>query len=98
MASSLSFGSSVQPVALPDSDYNIIPGKISRVTGWGALSQGGASANQLQVVEVPILAIDYCINAYGAENVTSRMLCAGYFEEGGKDACQVININQLVNR
>lgn len=89
LASSLSFGSAVQPIALPQQGQAFVPGKISRVTGWGATTENGSPASQLQVVEIPLMTTEQCRNSYGVENVTERMFCAGY-PEGGKDACQVI--------
>lgn len=90
LASSLNFGSAVAPIPLPESSYPIVPGQISQVTGWGALTEGGAAAYQLQVVEVPLVSLEECTEAYGADNITERMLCAGY-PQGAKDACQVMN-------
>lgn len=63
-------------------------GDIAFVTGWGALTEGGASSNQLQVVDVPLVSLEECRAAYGTSSITDRMVCAG-FPEGGKDACQV---------
>lgn len=88
LASSLSFGSAVAPIPLPPSDYRLVPGQISYVTGWGVLVENGSSAYQLQVVQVPLISLEECVAAYGAPNITERMLCAGY-TEGQKDACQV---------
>lgn len=95
VSSALPFGSTVQPIPLPESDYLFVPGKISQITGWGSLTEGGLPPSQLQVVEVPVLALEVCIGAYGAENVTDRMLCAGDFDNGGIDACQVTQSNML---
>jgi secreted trypsin-like serine protease len=63
-------------------------GTTMKTTGWGATSQGGATTNKLQVVEVPKVAKAECNKptSYNGE-VTDRMLCAGY-ASGGKDACQ----------
>lgn len=67
-------------------------GEIAQVTGWGALREQGSSPNQLQVVEVPVVSLDECIEAYVTiNNVTDEMMCAGY-PQGGKDACQVMRI------
>lgn len=63
-------------------------GTTMKTTGWGATSQGGATTNALQVVEVPKVAKAVC-NAPKSYNgrVTDRMLCAGY-KAGGRDACK----------
>jgi trypsin len=57
------------------------------VTGWGALSQGGATSNVLQKVVVPVVPDAVCNTSYRGK-ITANMLCAGYMVEGGKDACQ----------
>lgn len=88
LASPLSFGSAIAPVALPAPNQPYEAGEVSSITGWGALNEGGSSPSQLQVVEVPLVSLEECRSAYGVESITDRMLCAG-LPEGGKDACQV---------
>ena len=63
-------------------------GKISTVTGWGALSSGGPSPDLLHQVEVPIVSTAVCNDptSYNGD-ITENMMCAG-FAAGGKDACQ----------
>lgn len=58
------------------------------VTGWGALSSGGASPTNLRKVNVPMVSRANCNdrNSYNGQ-ITSRMLCAGY-DAGGRDSCQ----------
>lgn len=55
------------------------------VTGWGRTSEGGALAEQLMEVQMPIISNELCNFSYGI--ITENMLCAGY-ENGGYDACQ----------
>ncbi len=59
-------------------------GVMSVITGWGALSWGGAGTNILQAAQVPITDN---IGSYPAALITPDMLLAGY-PEGGVDACQ----------
>lgn len=40
----------------------------------------------LQSTEIPVVNREICQEKYGADVVTTRMICAGY-PEGGKDAC-----------
>ncbi|KAI7815151.1 Serine protease [Rhyzopertha dominica] len=87
LASSLSFTNAIGPVALPRLNDPLPVGQYSVVTGWGALSEGGASASQLQAVGVPVVSLEACRAAYGQNRVSEFMMCAGY-PEGGKDACQ----------
>lgn len=58
------------------------------VTGWGAIREGGAVHEQLQMAATPFVSNEQC-NAPAAYNgrVSKTMLCAG-FSEGGVDACQ----------
>ena len=62
------------------------PGLDATITGWGALSQGGASPENLHQVTVPIVSDAACLAAYNG-GVSDKMICAG-LAEGGKDACQ----------
>lgn len=61
-------------------------GRIASVTGWGALSNNGGFPNQLQEVDVPIVALSDANRVYG--NLTSDQLAAGLLGVGGKDSCQ----------
>lgn len=95
LATLLTFGPTIAPITLAKFNEPIIKGQISHVTGWGALKEGGSSSKQLQVVEVPIISLDDCKKAYNSTLiVTDRMFCAGV-PEGGKDSCQVNQINLL---
>lgn len=87
LASELSFGTSIGPASLPALNQEVAPGTPAVVTGWGVTENGLPS--QLQAVEVPIISQEDCRAAYGSSLVTDRMICAGFLEEGGKDACQV---------
>jgi secreted trypsin-like serine protease len=57
-------------------------------TGWGQLTQGGASPVNLMKVQVPVVELSNCndANSYNGA-ITDRMFCAG-LEAGGKDTCQ----------
>lgn len=89
LASPLTFSSGIQPVNLPPHGFVVPHGTDARVSGWGALSQGGAPPEVLQVVNVPIVSNDICGTAYQELNpITDGMICAGDIEAGGRDACQ----------
>ncbi|KAJ8976735.1 hypothetical protein NQ317_004286 [Molorchus minor] len=77
-----------QAIPLPSPALKPPAGLNSVITGWGATSQGGSSADVLQVVEVPIINQTDCRNAYSTPPITDRMFCAGLLGVGGKDACQ----------
>ena len=67
---------------LPVDDLN----KKCWITGWGRLSQGGASPTSLQQVDVPLYSHDRCVGSFRSL-IDDSMLCAGV-EEGGIDSCQ----------
>ncbi len=60
---------------------------MSTVAGWGTVREGSYSLpNELRKVDVPLIPADKCNSAY-KNQITDRMICAGY-DEGGKDSCQ----------
>lgn len=65
----------------------ILPGSLTKVTGWGLTKENGSMSDKLIAVEVPIVSQEDCRSVYGQSAITSRMICAG-LPEGGKDACQ----------
>ncbi|XP_053602869.1 trypsin, alkaline C-like [Plodia interpunctella] len=79
-------------------NYQLPDNTVVTAIGWGALTQGGSSPEQLQHVDVNIINQELCAERYaylktqpGYQNwpdVTDGMLCAGILDVGGKDACQ----------
>ncbi len=59
------------------------PGVMAKVSGWGSLSSGGSSPNQLQAAEVPIVSLSQ--TSYPPSMISADMLLAGV---AGVDACQ----------
>lgn len=59
-----------------------------RVTGWGALTEGGSFPTNLRMVDVPLVSRKNCndANSYSGD-ITNTMICAG-LDAGGKDSCQ----------
>lgn len=55
-----------------------------------ARQEGAALSDELQWVDVPIVSDAECADLYYAVfyDVEPAMICAGYVDEGGKDACQ----------
>merc|ERR1712223_2116436 len=84
-----SLNNDVQPACLPSDDYLPATATEARcfTSGWGTLSSGGSSTNNLQYVRVPAITNAQCNSAYGG-SITDAMICAGYPGVGGKDACQ----------
>ncbi|KAJ8985782.1 hypothetical protein NQ317_014436 [Molorchus minor] len=88
VSSEIAFGDSVAAVALPALNSSITAGSIATITGWGDTDEDGTIPSVLQVVEVPVISQEDCVNAYADYVVSDRMFCAGLLAEGGKDACQ----------
>ena len=82
-------GSSVGAIARvesPAQDNLAAPGVEAMVSGWGAVAEGGALADTVQKVRVPIVSNATCNSAYGG-GISANMMCAG-LAAGGKDSCQ----------
>lgn len=75
------------PIRLPNDNDVFAPGTKATAFGWGALSEGGSLAEQLQAVDIAIVSREECNAAYNS-SITDRMMCAGV-PGGGKDSCQV---------
>ena len=58
------------------------------VTGWGALYEGGSSAQVLNFVRLPYIEQNTCKRAMSPYQLFDGMLCAGDIEKGKIDACQ----------
>lgn len=87
----LAYNHQIKPISLASmTDHYDATHSTAVVTGWGALRSSGSSTNQLRKVEVPLVSDTECSSLYENRKITSRMLCAGNTNVGGKDACQVI--------
>nr|AAD31267.1 trypsinogen RdoT1 precursor [Rhyzopertha dominica] len=88
LSEKIEFGKGIGPVKLPSKGSIPPAGTKSVVSGWGVLHQGdGETADVLQAVEVPIVNLKDCQEAYGGD-VDESMICAGEYLDGGKDSCQ----------
>ena len=74
-------------VDLPNGGQEYPAGTMCTVAGWGTTSEGGSLARSLMKVDVPIVSVEDCKDAYGQNDIGDGMICAGY-DEGGKDSCQ----------
>lgn len=63
----------------------VISGTKCIVTGWGMMNNK-SYPEQLQFIEVPIIAKTKCLELYGSKVFKEGMLCAGYIN-GERDAC-----------
>ncbi|XP_063218704.1 atrial natriuretic peptide-converting enzyme-like [Bacillus rossius redtenbacheri] len=91
LKSRVSFHDHLLPVCLPSPHYELAPGTMCTVIGWGKREDSETTEYEPAVneVQVPVLNRELC-NIWLQQrnlNVTEGMICAGY-AEGGKDACQ----------
>ncbi|XP_034195538.2 transmembrane protease serine 9 [Osmia lignaria lignaria] len=84
----LVYSSWVRPILLAPIADHYTAGSKAVVTGWGVLRSDGPLTDQLRKVEVPLVSNSECSELYVTRPITSRMICAGYVNLGGKDACQ----------
>ncbi|XP_031639042.1 serine protease nudel-like, partial [Contarinia nasturtii] len=93
MEKPLNFNRWIRPICLPSPervtnqmDPNWMdgppPGTTCTVVGWGALSEGGSSPDNLEEVNVPIMK-----NCKTSVDISGNEICAGE-KDGGHDACQ----------
>ncbi|XP_063538188.1 trypsin CFT-1-like [Cydia strobilella] len=102
------FSNSVAPVSIAGANYNLADGTQVTTIGWGTLSSGGSSPEQLQHVDIFTINMDFCKERYAFlksqpgfqswPDVTDNMLCAGIQNVGGKDACQGDSGGPLVHK
>lgn len=79
-------GTAAKTIQLNDDPNVPTANEILTVTGWGATSEGGSLATNLQQVNVNYITQTECSKIYNTD-MSESMLCAGVLA-GGKDACQ----------
>jgi len=87
LVSDITLGPAAAIIPLSPANTVYTPGTPSLVAGWGAISEGGASATTLQSVVIPIISNADCAVQNAPNAITDTMICAG-IPEGGIDACQ----------
>lgn len=89
----LFYNSRVQPIALPEFNYDLAANSPLLISGWGTLGipNDKSLPDQLLAVEVQVIDQDACAKAYSnfSHTVTDNMFCSGVENVGGKDSCQV---------
>lgn len=80
---------SMRPVCLPSSPLQQFDFQRAIVAGWGLSHEGGTTSSVLQETIVPIITNAQCRATSYKSMIVDTMLCAGYVETGGQDACQV---------
>lgn len=76
----------IQPIELNDDGQSPSDGDVLTVIGYGALSEGGSTTNNLQEVNVGYIPTEDCNGAYNGEVNGNTMMCAG--DGGDSDSCQ----------
>ncbi|KAJ8918130.1 hypothetical protein NQ315_011587 [Exocentrus adspersus] len=75
-----------QIIRLPDNTNVDLDGRLGTAMGWGEIRESGPGSSVLRAVDIPIVNLDVCRQVYNTSHglkVTSRMLCAGFWD-GGK--------------
>ncbi|KAJ6648503.1 Trypsin-1, partial [Pseudolycoriella hygida] len=89
LKTSLIFDSTMQPIELPEQDYDYPDDTPCIVSGWGNTQNVNESRDRLRATVVPTVNQEICSEAYvDFGGVTDQMICAGLLYDGGKDACQ----------
>ena len=86
LANDAAISAEVSPICLPHPTTCFETTTPCVVTGWGLTDERGGFPDKLQEVAVRLMEKSKCKTYRGYENVSPRMLCAGY-EGGAKDAC-----------
>lgn len=66
-------------IGMPPQGAGTAAGTIARVSGWGALTEGGDGSALLQAVDVPVVTNAVCNGAWDG-GITDGMICAGFPE------------------
>lgn len=77
-----------KPIVLASEEEMVGEDDNVRVSGWGAVSEGGPASEDLLFVDIPVVSNEVCNapESYNGE-VLASMFCAGA-REGGLDSCQ----------
>lgn len=103
----LSSVDTIRPICIPTTDplrSKDFLGYQPFVAGWGRTQEGGNSANVLQELQITVLSNNECKEKYkligklvSEQQFDSAVLCAGELI-GGKDSCQVCEIDVFMSR
>jgi secreted trypsin-like serine protease len=76
-------GSAVKAICVPPAGWSA--SGTAKITGWGTTTEGGSTANILQVATVSILTDASCRSSYSASEIHDSNICAA---DDGIDTCQ----------
>lgn len=85
----------MKAIELPNiHEAEIVAGTKCSVSGWGTTDDNNPYklSDILRVVTVPIINRNVCENSYLYHKITPRMICAGNYEQGGKDCKKFVLI------
>lgn len=81
----IQFHAGAQPIQLPEvGAADIATGTYGMVTGYGLSKYRAETSRYLRALKVPKVSQNLCKRAYEGL-VTARMLCAGFYYDGGED-------------
>jgi len=83
----IKFGPKAKALYLASGKGRPLPeGTMMVVSGWGA-TKTGQTSHLLRAIKIPKISEKTCKKAITEVPITERMICAGDWKEGGKDAC-----------
>lgn len=90
----LIFSDKVKAIALPNiHETEVVDGTLCSVSGWGNTHNPNESEDVLRVVTIPIINRNVCKKSYNYyRDITTQMICAGDYEQGGKDCKKSLTI------
>ncbi|KAK7093959.1 chymotrypsin-like serine proteinase [Littorina saxatilis] len=83
LSSALSFNNYVNKITFATS--GTFAGQSCKLSGWGRLVGGGATANTLQKVNMTALSHSACVSRWGSSYINSGHIC--FYEGSGTSAC-----------
>ncbi|XP_075982013.1 trypsin, alkaline B-like [Anticarsia gemmatalis] len=86
----------VQRASIASPTYPLRDNEQAWIAGWGSLTPSGQWTERLRHVQVRIINQEIC-NARHGGILTDNMLCAGWLDVGGRDACTGDSGNPLYN-
>ncbi|XP_011502264.1 PREDICTED: trypsin-1-like [Ceratosolen solmsi marchali] len=84
------FDNTCQPIPIFYSGEITDPGTMATISGWG-ITENDSPTLQLKSTQVPVVDTEVCSDIYKDSDIgiiSEGQMCAGFLDEGGKDACQ----------
>ncbi|XP_068627078.1 trypsin CFT-1-like [Battus philenor] len=88
-ASNFIFSNSVRPGSIAGPNYVLADNQAVWAIGWGEITAGGSSSEQLRHVQLFVINQNICRTRYMevGSTISDNMLCAGWLDVGGRDQC-----------